>query len=124
MGPPPLERRQRDVVELGHAGPVAGLLHQLGRGLGEVHLEPRAAIEPRQSSGCGDATIWLIAHHPAHHRSVLLLNMGLVILAIGRERVNATCIDSHHSSIVLFMKTLSLSSRHSTLGAKKQAPSE
>ena len=78
-----LERRQGCVIALRHPGAVPGLLHQLERGLKEIHKEPHAAIEPRQFGGRGNARVSAIAHHTSHDGAVLLLDMGLVILAIG-----------------------------------------
>jgi len=45
MGLHALERCQRRVIALRHAGPVAGLFHQLERGLEEVHVGPHIAID-------------------------------------------------------------------------------
>ena len=82
MGLHTLERRQGCVIALRHPGAVPGLLHQLERGLKEIHKEPHAAIEPRQFGGRGNARVSAIAHHPSHDGAVLLLDMGLVVLAI------------------------------------------
>ena len=76
-------RGQRRVVALADEGALPSLLGELERRLEEVHEQPHRPVEPRQGFGRGEPLEPPVAHHPPHDGAVLLLDVGLVVLAIG-----------------------------------------
>src|SRR6185295_3474098 len=105
----PLAWLGRRVVALANPCPLALLPGQLERGLEEVHEQPHRRVEPGQGRRGRPSFQASVAHDATHHSAVLLLDKGLVVLAIGpaaRER------DPSRLAVIAdgsFMNTLSLS---------------
>ena len=78
-----LMRRQRRMIALPDASAVPLLPGKLEGRLEEVHEQPHGSVEARQGLRGGKPLQTSVAHHPPHDRAVLLLDVGLVVLAIG-----------------------------------------
>ena len=77
------------VVALVHPRALAALLDESERRLEEVHEQPHRPVQSGQRGGGLDALEAAVSDHPAHDGAVLLLDPGLVVLAVGpraRER--------------------------------------
>ena len=77
---------------------LARFLRQLERGLEEVHEQPHSRIEMGECGRCLQPFEPPIADHAAHNRAVLLLDPGLIILAI---RAAARELDTGDPAILL-----------------------
>lgn len=70
------------VVHLVDPGPVSGLVLELHGGLKEVTVEAGQAIDPVELLQGSPGGVAVIPDEPAHHRPVLLLHVGAVVLLV------------------------------------------
>lgn len=71
------------MVTLRYLSALAVLFRELEGGLEEVHEQTRGAVESRDGLRGGNTLEAAVAQELAHDSAVLLLNPGLVILAVG-----------------------------------------
>ena len=76
------------MIALSDLRPLPLLGEQLERWLEKIHEQPHGRVEPRQNCRSFQTLQATVAYDPANYCAVLLLDEGLVIFAIGRQRVN------------------------------------
>jgi len=82
------------VIALSDRPAVARLFRQLERGLEEVHEQAERRIEPCQRRRCAQPLVASVANRVPNDRAVLLLDPGLVVLAIrtASRELHARCL--------------------------------
>src|SRR5215472_13089907 len=76
-------RDLRSVIAFDYPSANAGLLFELERGLEQVGVQSGSGIEPNQSLRRSDPFQPAVANETANDRAVLLLDPGLIVLAVG-----------------------------------------
>ena len=66
-----------------HLGAMPGLGYQLHHRLEEVNIETQTVINYVQALQGSPGAVAIIAHHPPHHRPVLLLHIAAIVLLVG-----------------------------------------
>lgn len=71
------------IEALGDLGAPTGLGDELHLGLEEVHVQPKHPVQLAQGLELGGRVVAGVAHALAHHGPVLLLDVAVVVLAVG-----------------------------------------
>src|SRR5579884_1238504 len=71
------------IIAFDHPGAVALFGHEFPDGLKEVHVEAQQLVDRLQCGERGAGAVAVVADVPAEHRAVPLLDIGLVVFAIG-----------------------------------------
>src|SRR2546423_675344 len=71
------------MIALAYPRALALLLGQFERRLEKIHEQPHRRVEPRQRRCNLQSLQTATAHNTANHSAVLLLDEGLIVLAIG-----------------------------------------
>src|SRR5206468_7828240 len=77
-----LKRRLGAIVAARHASAVARLRHEPLHGLKEIRVQPQQAIHAGQLRVRGARDIAVVAHERPDDRTILLLDVGAVVLAV------------------------------------------